>query len=145
MYDNEYPEALKQIHNSPFILYYKGYFPTLDKSIGIVGTRKVTGYGKSVTEKLTNQLVQSGFCIVSGLARGVDTIAHQSSTEANGKTIAVLGGGLNKIYPPENYKLAREIEEEFGCILSEFPPEYPHLPETFQLEIGLSLVSLKQS
>ena len=129
--DNEYPASLKDISTPPFILYYKGHFPTLDKSIGVVGTRKVTGYGKAVTEKLTRELVESGFVIVSGLARGVDTYAHKSCIESDGKTIAVLGGGLNKIYPPENFSLADEIAYKHGCVVSEFPPDYPHLAGNF--------------
>jgi DNA processing protein len=99
--DNEYPEALKEISTPPFILYFKGHFPTLTRAIGVVGTRKVTGsgYGKAVTEKLTCELGESGFTIISGLARGVDTVAHKSCIDSDGKTVAVLGGGLNKIYP----------------------------------------------
>lgn len=129
--DNEYPKLLQEITTPPFILYYKGHFPTLTHSIGIVGTRKATGYGKAVTQNLTTELVKSGFVIVSGLARGVDTIAHKSCIESNGKTIAVLGGGLNKIYPPENIPLADDIAYNFGCVLSEFPPDYPHLAGNF--------------
>jgi DNA processing protein len=130
--DDEYPSQLKEITTPPFILYYKGHYPTSpDWSIGVVGTRKVTGYGRTVTEALTGQLVHAGFIIVSGLARGVDTIAHKSSINAGGKTVAVLGGGLNKIYPPENTELASQIESGFGCIISEFPPDYPHLAGNF--------------
>lgn len=129
--DKDYPEVLKNIPTPPFILYYKGHFPTFDKSIGIVGTRKVTGYGKTVTEALTQELVSAGFLIVSGLARGVDTIAHQTCIDNDGKTIAVLGGGISQIYPPENYKLADQIIEKYGCIMSEFPPDYPHMPGNF--------------
>ncbi len=131
LYDNDYPQILKQIDSPPFVLYYKGHFPTLEKSIGIVGTRKVTGYGKAVTETLTHELVQAGFVIVSGLARGVDTVAHKSTIEAGGKTIAVLGGGLSRIYPPENERLAQEIAESYGCVVTEFPPDYPHLAGNF--------------
>lgn len=129
--DKEYPDNLKQIHNPPFLLYYKGHFPTYSNSIGIVGTRKITSYGRTVTESLTTDLVAAGFLIVSGLARGVDTIAHQSCINANGKTIAVLGGGLNNIYPSENYKLSEEIAAQYGCVLSEFPPNYPNLAGNF--------------
>jgi DNA processing protein len=131
LYDNEYPDILKNIPTPPFILYYKGHFPTFTKSIGIVGTRKITSYGKTVTEALTQELVSAGFLIVSGLARGVDTIAHQTCIDNDGKTIAVLGGGINQIYPPENYKLAEQIIEKYGCIMSEFPPDYPHMPGNF--------------
>jgi len=129
--DKEYPDNLKQIHSPPFLLYYKGHFPTYSDSIGIVGTRKITSYGKTVTEMLTTELVAAGFLIVSGLARGVDTVAHKSCIHANGKTIAVLGGGLNNIYPSENYKLSEEIAALYGCVLSEFPPHYPNLAGNF--------------
>ncbi len=129
--DEEYPPNLKLIDSPPFLLYYKGDIPSSLPSIGIVGTRKITGYGKSVTESLTSQLVLAGFTIISGLARGVDTTAHKTCIDSGGKTIAVLGGGLNTVYPPENSGLASRIEQESGCLISEFPPYYPHLPGNF--------------
>ena len=143
LHEDSYPKTLAQIDTPPFLLYYKGNFPTSPTQIGIVGTRKITGYGKTVTEALTTDLVKAGLTIVSGLARGVDTVAHKTCIEHGGKTIAVLGGGLNTIYPPENAGLARQIELESGCILSEFPPEYPHLAGNFparnRIIAGLSI------
>ena len=96
-----------------------------------------------VTEKFTSELVAAGFTIVSGLARGVDSSAHRSALNSGGRTIAVLGGGLNKIYPPENIRLADEIINGHGVVMSEFPPDYPSVPGNFparnRIISGLSL------
>ena len=103
MFDEDYPKMLLQIYDPPVVLYYKGeILPSDENAIAIVGTRKMTGYGKVVTEQFTRGLVSAGLTIVSGLARGVDTQSHRTTLEENGRTIAVLGGGLNKIFPPEN-------------------------------------------
>lgn len=157
VFDEDYPRLLKEIHDPPVVLYYKGEISLLrqaqdqndkmaiqdDKAIAIVGTRKVTGYGRTVTEKFTTDLSKAGLTIVSGLARGVDTIAHQSTLNARGRTLAVLGGGLNRLFPPENKRLAQEIANGFGAVLSEFPPDYPALPGNFparnRIISGLSL------
>ncbi len=96
-----------------------------------MGTRKVSGYGRLVTEKLVSELVEAGLTIVSGLARGVDSVAHQTAVKEKGRTLAVLGGGLNHIFPPENTRLAEEIAKGFGAVLSEFPPDSPSLPGNF--------------
>ncbi len=146
-FDDDYPKKLKEIYDPPIIVYYKGEFePTDDRAIGVVGTRKITGYGKLVTEKFAKELVASGFTIVSGLARGVDTQAHRSALESGGRTIAVLGGGLNKIYPPENMKLVDQIIDGQGAVVTEFPPEYESLPGNFparnRIISGLSLAVL---
>lgn len=131
-YDDNYPTNLKEIPDAPIILYYKGTILDSDqKAIGVVGTRKITGYGKLVTEKFTKELVNAGFTIVSGLARGVDTTAHKTAVAEQGRTLAVLGGGLNKIFPPENTELAALIAKQYGAIISEFPPDYPSLPGNF--------------
>jgi len=131
-FDDSYPKFLKEIYDPPLILYYKGEIKKEDeKAIGVVGTRKVTGYGKLVTEKFTKGLVAVGLTIVSGLARGVDSVAHWTAVREGGRTIAVLGGGLNNIYPPENIKLVDQIIWEKGAVMSEFPPDYPSLPGNF--------------
>jgi DNA processing protein len=133
IFDDNYPELLKEIHGAPMIIYYKGIIDeeVLERCFGIVGTRKPTGYGRVVTEKLTRELVEAGLIIVSGLARGVDTIAHTTTIESGGKTLAVLGGGLNQIFPSENLRLAERIVDGNGAILTEFPPSYPHLAGNF--------------
>lgn len=143
-FDEKYPKLLKQIYDPPFILYYKGeILPEDDMAIGIVGTRKMTGYGKMVTENFTRDLVSAGLTIISGLARGVDSKAHWEAINCSGRTIAVMGSGLNNIYPPENIKLANTIIEGQGAVISEFPPEYTSLPGNFparnRIISGLSL------
>lgn len=133
IFEDDYPLSLREIHGAPMIIYYKGVLDTsvLENCFGVVGTRKPTGYGRVVTEKLTRELVEAGLTIVSGLARGVDTVAHIATIEAGGKTLAVLGGGLFKIFPSENIRLAEKIASGFGAILTEFPPDYPHLAGNF--------------
>jgi DNA processing protein len=133
IFDENYPALLREIHGAPMIIYYKGVIDeeVLGRCFGVVGTRKPTSYGRVVTEKLTRELVEAGLTIVSGLARGVDTIAHTVTVESRGKTLAVLGGGLNQIFPSENLRLAEKICDGFGAILTEFPPSYPHLAGNF--------------
>jgi DNA processing protein len=132
IYDDDYPQHLKQIYDPPVVFYYRGEIKKEDENaIGVVGTRKITGYGRVVTHKFVQDLVNAGLTIISGLARGVDAVAHQSALEAKGRTIAVLGGGLKNIYPPENKDLAKKITEGFGAVISEFPPDYPSLPGNF--------------
>ncbi len=143
-FDEKYPKLLKQIYDPPFILYYKGEFTSVDdRAIGVVGTRKITGYGRMVTENFTKALSGVGLTIVSGLARGVDSIAHQTAINNGGRTLAILGSGLNNIYPYENIKLANQIIEGYGAVISEFPPEYTSLPGNFparnRIISGLSL------
>ncbi len=142
--DNDYPKLLKQLYDPPVVLYYKGeILPSDERSIAIVGTRQITSYGRFVTEKFTKELVDYGFTIVSGLARGVDTQAHLATIKNNGRTVAVFGGGLNNIYPPENSRLAEEIINGFGAVISEFPPDASSLPGNFPMRnriiSGLSL------
>ncbi|QQG43144.1 MAG: DNA-protecting protein DprA [Candidatus Daviesbacteria bacterium] len=132
IFDEDYPYLLKQIYDPPILFYYWGEFTAADrKAIAVVGTRKMTGYGKLVTERFTENLVLAGLTIVSGLARGVDSIAHRTALKNGGRTIAVLGGGFNKIFPPENDKLAKEIAEGHGVVLSEFPPDCPSVAGNF--------------
>lgn len=143
-FDKDYPALLKEIPDPPLILYYKGEVKKSDShSIGVVGTRKITSYGRVVTEQFTSGLVAAGLVIVSGLARGVDTIAHKTTLENEGRTLAILGGGLNLIFPPENIKLAAQIWDGRGAVMTEFPPNYPHLAGNFpgrnRIISGLSL------
>lgn len=147
IFDENYPKLLAQIYDPPVVLYYKGeILPQDGQAVAIVGTRKMTDYGKVVTEQFTRGLVSSGVTIVSGLARGVDTKAHTTSIEENGRTLAVLGGGVNNIFPPENRSLAEKIANGFGAVISEFPPDSPSLPGNFPLRnriiSGLSLATL---
>ncbi|MCR4305929.1 MAG: DNA-processing protein DprA [Candidatus Daviesbacteria bacterium] len=131
IFDESYPKLLAQIYDPPIVLYFKGEPDWNKKAIGIVGTRKITGYGSVVTEQFTKGLVGAGLTIVSGLARGVDAKAHLTAVLEKGRTIAVLGGGLNNIFPPENRNLAARIADGFGAVISEFPPSYPSLPGNF--------------
>lgn len=132
VYDKNYPKLLKEIYDPPIILYYKGEILEKDQNaIAVVGTRKMTGYGKAVTTQFVEELVNGGLTIVSGLARGVDSQAHQTALDFAGRTIAVLGGGLNNIYPPENGSLASKIINGSGAVISEYPPDCPSLPGNF--------------
>lgn len=132
IFDDNYPKPLKEIYDPPVVLYYKGEILRMDENaIGVVGTRKMTGYGKAVTKGFVEDLVRAGLTIISGLARGVDSQSHQTAIEEGGRTIAVLGGGLNNIYPPENRDLARKIIDGHGAVISEYPPDYPSLPGNF--------------
>ncbi len=138
-----YPENLKTIHYPPPILYFKGTIIEADKnSISIVGSRKATYYGKMVAEKLSKDLALAGITIISGMARGIDTSAHKGALSVNGRTIAVLGCGIDYIYPPENRRLAQEIQES-GAVISEFPlstlPERQNFPRRNRIISGLSL------
>jgi DNA processing protein len=118
--DEGYPKLLKEIHDPPIGLYRKGNYLFEHPCIAIVGSRRTTLYGQSVAMKLGAQLAQLGFCVVSGLARGIDTAAHEGALSVGGKTAAVLGCGIDIVYPPENLDLYRRITET-GAVLSEFP------------------------
>jgi DNA processing protein len=120
--DQAYPRYLAQIEQPPPVLYVLGELtPRDDLSIAIVGTRNVTQYGRQVTHDSAAYLAGNGVTIVSGLARGVDGIAHQAALEAGGRTIAVLGSGIDMIYPPEHRKLAERIAAS-GAVISDYPP-----------------------
>ncbi|HEY4695253.1 MAG TPA: DNA-processing protein DprA [Candidatus Nanoarchaeia archaeon] len=141
--DLHYPERLKEIHFSPPVLYYKGDFTKADNlALAVVGSRKITAYGREVTEILVEQLTHAGLTIVSGLAKGVDSLAHKAALEAGGRTLAVLGSGLDVIYPPENVKLASEIIKH-GALVSEFPlgtqPLASNFPARNRIISGLAL------
>jgi len=144
--EETYPKLLKEIEDRPPVLYVK--VKQMDrifqeKAIAVVGTRKVTDYGRQVTETITQGLVRAGLVVVSGLARGVDKIAHETTINNGGKTMAVLGGGLDLIYPPEHQDLAKRIVESGGAIVSEFPLGTPavagNFPARNRIISGLSL------
>ena len=115
-----YPKLLREINDPPIGLYRKGKYDFDRPCLAIVGSRRTTLYGQSVAKKLGAELARLGFCVVSGLARGIDTAAHEGALSVGGKTAAVLGTGIDLIYPPENLALFRQIEET-GAIVSEFP------------------------
>ncbi|MBI3459231.1 DNA-protecting protein DprA [Candidatus Azambacteria bacterium] len=145
--DQNYPPLLKEIFNPPQKLYLEGDFIESDfeKLIAIVGTRKFSSYGKEAAIYFAENLARAGLTIVSGLARGIDTFAHQSALEVGGRTIAVLGSGLSNIYPSENKQLARNIIKS-GVLVSEFEPdEGPlpyHFPQRNRIIAGLSKATL---
>lgn len=131
--DVNYPVALRAIHDPPFLLYMKGSLTSADNAaIGVVGSRRMTHYGRDQAKKLSFQLARAGFSIVSGLARGIDTAAHEAALAANGRTIAVLGSGIGNVYPPENQALADRIALS-GAVLSEFPVLYVPDKQSFPL------------
>ncbi len=118
-----FPQRLRDIDSPPFVLYFKGDATLLKRDcFGIVGTRKISSYGKAVTEKFTRSLVESDFVIVSGLASGVDTVAHSTTLACKGRTIAVLAGGLDEIYPAMNTRLSQQIVASGGLLVSEVRP-----------------------
>ena len=117
--EEDYPELLRQIYDPPVGLYLKGEVPK-NPCIGVVGTRQPSLYGQRLCHEIASALAEAGFCIVSGMARGIDSIAHKAALSVGGETIAFLGCGLDIIYPPENLSLYREISER-GGVLSEFP------------------------
>ncbi len=129
MYDASFPPLLKEIYDPPAVMYLKGEFKD-DACLGVVGTRHPTPYGKLAAQEIGKTLASLGISVVSGLARGIDTEAHKAALDSGGRTIAVLGCGLNRIYPGENKKLAKKITES-GALLSEFPPDTPPLAENF--------------
>lgn len=144
--DQRYPIALKKIPDPPPILYYKGTLERSDSlAVSIVGSRRCSLYGTEQASRFAHILANSGFTIVSGMARGVDTAAHRGALAASGRTIAVQGCGLGNIFPPENEKVFHEITESGACI-SEFALQYEPLAENFptrnRIIAGLSLATL---
>lgn len=141
--DEEYPENLRDIDDSPVILYSKGCFIKKDKyAVAIVGSRNMTPYGKKITETIASELSLCGITIISGMARGIDAVSHKSALNVNGRSIAVLGSGLDNPYPPDNIRLFDELSEK-GCVISEFPmgtpPNKENFPRRNRLISGLSL------
>jgi DNA processing protein len=118
--DDHYPALLRELYDPPIGLYQKGNYTYSRPAIAMVGSRKTTLYGQKVARTLAQELTHAGFCIVSGLARGIDTAAHEGALAAGGPTVGVLGTGLDIIYPPENLDLYRKVEAS-GAVVSEFP------------------------
>jgi len=142
MSDNDYPPLLLEIPDPPPFLYVCGYLEKSIKNIAIVGSRNATAYGISTTKELSSNLALNGITVVSGMAIGIDTAAHKGALDVKGRTIAVLGSGLERIYPPENKKLFYEIADN-GAVVSEFPlmtePESHNFPVRNRIISGISL------
>lgn len=146
LWDDDYPPLLKRISSPPVLLWIQGRAKSLvQQSIAIVGTRNPSHYGKLMAEQLTREMARESLAIVSGLARGVDTLVHQSVVNAGGVTIAVLGSGLDVIYPHENTQLAKRIIKN-GALLSEFPlgskPEAANFPRRNRIIAGMTVGTL---
>ncbi len=130
--DDGYPPLLKEIFDPPIGLYAMGAYRPASRCVAIVGTRRPTPYGKSLAREISKTLAGAGWCVVSGLARGVDTEVHRGALDAGGKTVAVLGCGADIVYPPENLELYREIVAK-GSVMSEFPLGRPADKRTFPM------------
>ncbi|MCB8982383.1 MAG: DNA-protecting protein DprA [Ardenticatenaceae bacterium] len=142
--DPTYPSYLREIPTPPPVLYLLGELQEVDRlAVAVVGTRRLTGYGRQVTRDLVTGLVHNGVTIVSGLARGIDAVAHKTAVDLNGRTLAVLGSGLDCIYPSEHRALARQIAAGHGAIISEYglgvQPEAKNFPPRNRVISGLSL------
>lgn len=147
IYDKEFPPLLREIPDCPAILFIRGNPEALKfPSIAIVGSRKYSNYGAKIATKLVADCVSNGLAIISGLALGIDAIAHQSALDHQGLTIGVLGCGLDRIYPVSNYHLGEEIISSGGVIVSEFPLGMPPMKQNFPMRnriiAGLSLGTL---
>ena len=141
MLDERYPSLLKEIPDPPPYLYLKGVLPAPKTTIAVVGSRRASDYGLSITTRLSRELAEQGVTIVSGLALGVDSAAHRAALQVSGATIGVLGCGIDQVYPAVNRQLYREMEER-GAIVSEFPigtlPDAPNFPRRNRIISGLS-------
>ena len=140
--DAEYPSALREIHDPPIVLYVRGQLTERDRNaVAVVGSRKATHYATESAKKLSFQMAYAGLTVASGLARGIDTAAHQGALAAKGRTIAVIGSGLGELYPPENTELADRIAAS-GAVISEFPidtkPDRQTFPIRNRIVTGLS-------
>jgi DNA processing protein len=144
--DDAYPSRLKEIEQPPPVLYVRGEWLQEDEfAVAIVGTRRITAYGRQITEQLAAYLAAAGVTIISGLARGVDAVAHSAALGAGGRTAAVLGSGVDRIYPPENRGLAEKIMSR-GALLSDYPlgtaPESSNFPPRNRIISGLSVATV---
>src|SRR5512140_792640 len=144
--DAGYPRRLKEVDQSPPVLYLRGELTDADSwAVAVVGTRRNTLYGRQIAEELGAFLAVNGITLVSGLARGVDAIAHEAALKAGGRTVAVLGCGVDRIYPPENQKLAERIFSS-GAVLSDYapgtPPDAVNFPPRNRIISGLSLATV---
>ncbi len=140
--DEHYPDRLADLDQSPPVLYIRGTLqPDDDWSVGIVGTRRLTSYGRQVTQEVAGTLARNGITVVSGLARGIDGVAHQAALTAGGRTLAVLGCGVDQIYPPEHRSLAEQIMAH-GALISDYapgtPPDATNFPPRNRIISGLS-------
>ncbi len=132
--DPLYPPQLREAGDAPLLLYVRGRLAAADRhAIAVVGSRRITHYGRQVTRRFAFQLARAGFTIVSGIARGIDTAAHEAAIAAEGRTIAVVGAGLARFYPPENLALAESIAGGHGAVVSEFPLDTPPDKQTFPM------------
>ena len=132
--DNEYPYLLREIYSPPISIYVKGNIKCLaENNVSIIGCRECSDYGKSIAQKLAYDLAKNNINIVSGFAKGIDESSHLGAIWAKGKTIAVLGNGLNSIYPQENSYLVDKILKNEGALISEFPLGTPPLKQNFPL------------
>jgi DNA processing protein len=141
--DEDYPRRLKEIKQPPPVIYIRGEITPQDEwAISVVGTRRITPYGQQVTEEVAAFLARNGITVVSGLAKGVDSAAHKTALRAGGRSIAVLGSGVDNIYPAENRKLAEELIQQ-GAVISDYPlgtpPEAKNFPPRNRLISGLSI------
>jgi DNA processing protein len=144
--DEAYPRRLKEIDQPPPVLYVRGQItPADDWAVAMVGTRRITPYGRRVTEEVAAYLAAQGITVVSGLARGIDSAAHQAALKAGGRSIAVMGCGLDQVYPPENRRLAHEMLEQ-GALISDYPlgtrPEAVNFPPRNRIISGISLATV---
>jgi DNA processing protein len=144
--DEEYPPRLRHIHNSPPVLYVKGQIVPQDEwAMAVVGTRSSTTYGRQMVDEVAGDLARSGITVVSGLARGIDSLAHRAALRAGGRTLAVLGCGIDIIYPQEHTNLAKNVVER-GALITEYPlgtkPEGGNFPPRNRIISGLSLGTL---
>ncbi len=143
--DGSYPYLLREIADPPITLYVKGNWQACFDApcVAVVGSRRASTYGENASEMLSRDLAANGVCIISGLARGIDTAAHRGAIKGQGKTIAVLGTGINQVYPKENARLVEEILDSGGAVVSQFPLETPPLRDNFpyrnRIISGLSL------
>jgi DNA processing protein len=142
-HDDDYPAGLKEIFDRPPVLYVRGLLSAADAwAVSVVGTRRATVYGRQAAEELSEGLARNNVTVVSGLARGIDSIAHKTALKAGGRTIGVLACGLDMVYPPENLNLAQEILEH-GALVSDYPlgtqPRSEFFPRRNRIMVGLSL------
>ena len=144
--DPLYPEPLLETHDPPPALYLWGEFAPIDRwSVAVVGTRRASSYGRLIAEEIAHGLASQGVTVVSGMARGIDGIAHRAALDAGGRTLAVLGSGLDRLYPPEHRKLAQNISEN-GAVISDYPlgtpPEGSNFPPRNRIISGLSAATI---
>ena len=145
--DDNYPAMLRELYDPPLVLYVRGRLPeTPDRSLAVVGSRRISAYGEKMARVICEEAAACGFTIVSGLAHGIDTIAHQTAVDMAGKTIGVLGCGLRRMYPRENLELARQMVQGGGAVISEFPLDYPiaktNFPRRNRIVAGLCRATL---